>query len=391
MDNFVAFIPARGGSKSIPYKNIKEFCGKPLVYWSIKAASDCQIIDAVYISTDDSLIKKTVEEMKLPKVNVIERGPETATDKASTELAMLEFAKKYYFQNIVLIQATSPLITSEDLTGGIYKLIDVKADSLLTVARQKRFLWEENQSSAYPLNYNPVNRPLRQQWEGFFVENGAFYITTRDGLLESECRISGEITLFEMEEDSYFEIDEESDWIIAENLKKKQLGKQAFQEVDYDAINLLVCDVDGVLTDAGMYYSNEGTELKKFNTRDGKGIELIRQAGIKVMLLTSEDISIVKDRANKLKVDYLFMGIKNKKQMLERFFEENADFCFDKTVYMGDDINDLDCIKLSKFSAVPNDAHVNVKPYAKYVCTLNGGFGCVREICDLLVNRRENA
>jgi N-acylneuraminate cytidylyltransferase len=389
MDNFIAFIPVRGGSKSIPFKNIKEFCGKPLVYWSIKAANDCPLIEAVYVSTDNRIIKDTVIQMGFPKVIIIDRDLKTATDTASTESAMLDFAKHYSFRNIVLIQATSPLIRSEDIEGGIRNLIERKADSLLSVVSQRRFIWEEEQCFAKPVNYDPRKRPLRQQWEGYAVENGAFYITSKEALLQSECRISGKIALYKMGEDSYFEIDEDSDWIIAENLKRLQLNRRTVN-FPGKSVNLLICDVDGVLTDSGMYYSSNGMELKKFNTRDGKGIELVKDAGIKVMFLTSEDTDIVRDRARKLGIDFLFLGEKNKIGKLESFFEENKEFSFNQSIYIGDDINDIDCIRLCGFSAVPQDVHECLKPFADYICSVKGGEGCVREICDLLIERRKN-
>lgn len=386
----VAFIPVRGGSKSIPLKNIKEFCGKPLVYWTIKAASETQHIESVYVATDNEHIKQTVLQFKLPKVHIIERSHETATDTASTEAAMLEFASNYNFEHMILIQATSPLLESTDLQEGITKYFSDQVDSLLSVVRQKRFIWSNEGDFVQPNNYDPLTRPRRQEWEGYLVENGAFYITSRKSLLKSGCRISGNISAYEMPDDTFFEVDEPSDWIIAEKLKEKRISKSSFSAVDFNKINLLVCDVDGVLTDAGMYYSLAGDELKKFNTRDGKGIELLREKGIRVMFLTSENIELVCKRAEKLKVDFLYMGVGDKKAYLEGFFEENNIYDFSKTAYIGDDINDLECIKSAAFSATPADGLPEVKDAARYTCSLAGGQGCVREICELILNGRKH-
>lgn len=388
-ENFVAFIPVRGGSKSIPSKNVKDFCGKPLVYWVLKAAAECSAISKVYVSTDSKEIKECVERLNISNVIVVGRSAETANDYASTESAMIEFAEQYDFNNIVLIQATSPLLQSIDLDNAIAKYIKTKSDSLLSVARQKRFLWQYANEYAKPVNYNPQKRPRRQEWEGFFVENGAFYITSRENLLSSRCRISGNIELYEMKDESYFEIDEESDWLIAEQLKKVQLNNIPNENINFDNIKLLVCDVDGVLTDAGMYYSPSGDVLKKFNTRDGKGIELVRKAGIKVMWLTSENTDIVRKRAEKLKIDYLFMGISDKLEFIKQFFDKNNNYNFESTAYIGDDINDLECLKKCSFSAVPRDCIEIMKEAAKHICRYNGGQGCVREICDLIISRRE--
>ncbi|OXS55869.1 acylneuraminate cytidylyltransferase [Cohnella sp. CIP 111063] len=384
----VAFIPVRGGSKSIPLKNIKDFCGRPLVYWSIVAATKCTEIDEVFVATDDIRIKETVLSFGFSNVNVIERSAESAHDQAPSETVLLEFANRIKAERIVFIQATSPLLEAEDLTEALRKLDDVQADSLVSVVRQKRFIWQEHEGEASPQNYNPLSRPRRQDWEGYLVENGAFYITSRDQLLSSKCRVSGKIALYEMSEDTYLELDELTDWAIIEKIKEMKLESQANRDIAWPSLNLFISDVDGVLTDAGMYYSTDGQELKKFNTRDGKGIELLRRAGIKVMFLTAEDIEVVRARAKKLNVDYLFMGIKNKKKFLAEFFEANPQFAFHKTAYIGDDVNDLECLQAAAFSAAPQDAHSSVRREVDYVCSLSGGHGCVREVSDFLLTKR---
>ena len=219
----VAFIPVRGGSKSIPLKNIKEIAGKPLVYWTLKAANDCGNIDRVYVSTDSELIKKTVEGFGMKKVMVVGRSEETASDTASTESAMIEFAEQFQFDNIFLIQATSPLLSAADLEGGYRLYCQKDTDSVFSAVKQKRFHWANNEDGfAYPLNYDVFHRPRRQEFEVYYVEKGAFFITSRALLLKSRNRISGNIRLYEMDDASYFEIDEPSDWIIIEALLKRK-------------------------------------------------------------------------------------------------------------------------------------------------------------------------
>lgn len=223
----VAFIPVRGGSKSIPLKNIREIAGRPLVYWTAKAANDCRDIDRVYICTDSDTIRETVEGLGFEKICVIGRSPESATDTATTESVMLEFAESHEFATIVLIQATSPLLTSADLEGGFLEYRKPDTDSVLSVVRQKRFHWAENKKGfIVPTNYDVFHRPRRQEFEGYFVENGAFYITSRRALLESGNRVSGNMRAYEMDEASYFEIDEPGDWIIIENLLKSKIRKE---------------------------------------------------------------------------------------------------------------------------------------------------------------------
>ena len=228
----IAFIPVRGGSKSIPLKNIKPFCGKPLVFWTAKAACESHYIDRVYISTDNQNIRKSVEAFRgeetcFKKIEITDRSPESATDTASTEIVMLEFCNTHDFDSIALIQATSPLLTWEDIDRGFAIYKKSQFDSVLSVVAQKRFNWSvDKKGIAYPSNYDVYNRPRRQDFDGYYVENGAFYITSREALLKTKSRLSGNIGVCEMSEDTYFEIDEPSDWIILETLCKRRLEKE---------------------------------------------------------------------------------------------------------------------------------------------------------------------
>lgn len=216
----IAFIPVRGGSKSIKLKNIKLLNGRPLVYWTLDAAEKCNEIDKIIVSTDSEEIRQCVEEYNSNKIQIINRSKENATDTATTESAMLEYAECHMFDNIILIQATSPMLLASDLTNGINEFNKENVDSVLSVVRQKRFIWEKVGDVYAPNNYDFMKRPRRQEFEGFLVENGAFYITSRKNLLKSKSRISGNISCVEMAEESYFEIDEIKDWIIVEQLIK---------------------------------------------------------------------------------------------------------------------------------------------------------------------------
>jgi len=379
----VAFIPARGGSKSIPLKNIKEIAGKPLVYWTAKAANDCNFIDKIYVATDSSAIKDVVEKLYLKKVVVIERSAETATDKASTESAMIEFAGSYEFDNIVLIQATSPLLTAEDLDNG-FKLYNMEGtDSVLSAVRQKRFQWEIDQNGcAAPTNYDYRNRPRRQEFEGYLVENGAFYITSRQALLKTQNRLSGNIRICEMDEATYFEIDEPSDWEIIE----KQLYERTKIRENIPQIKMFLTDCDGCLTDGGMYYSENGDELKKFNTKDGMGFRMLREKGIITGVITGEDRHLNQKRAEKLQVDEIFQNVKDKVTVIKQLCDKYH-IMPENIAYVGDDVNDLEAIHYVGYGCCVNDAHSEVKKCADYVAVHNGGRGAVREIIDIIIEK----
>lgn len=378
----VAFIPVRGGSKSIPLKNIKPICGRPLVYWTVKAACGCGAIDKVFIATDSEKIKETVESFGFEKAVVIDRSAESASDTASTEFAMLEFAEKYEFDNIVLVQATSPLLQADDLDKGFELYDEEGVDSVLSAVRQKRFNWQINEEGyVNPTNYDVFHRPRRQEFDGYLVENGAFYICSKEDLLRTKNRVSGNMKAVEMSEDTFFEIDEPSDWVIIEALMKKNGMEEKKQLPE---IKMFLTDCDGCLTDAGMYYSEQGDELKKFNTRDGMGFKLLREKGIITGIVTSENVDLNRRRAEKLKLNELIAGCTNKVQAVKELCDKYG-IKLENVAYVGDDINDLDVIKMVGFGCAPADAMRPVKEAAKYVTRVKGGEGVIREITDLLM------
>jgi len=224
MHRCVGYIPVRGGSKGIRNKNIAEVGGKPLIYWTAKAASRCMGVDHVFIATDSNKIANVVNSFGFKGVSTIDRKPATATDGASTESAMLEFARRKEFSEIILMQATSPLLTTKDLEAGIKKYRTGKYGSVISVVRQRRMLLGEKEGQTIPINYNPARRPRRQDWDGFLVENGAFFITSKDNLLNSRCRMSGVLGYHEMPEETYWEIDEPKDLGMLDYLLRKKYG-----------------------------------------------------------------------------------------------------------------------------------------------------------------------
>ena len=380
----VAFIPVRGGSKSIPLKNIKIMNKKPLVYWTVKAAAESKNIDKVYVATDSPVIKETVAAFGMEKVEVIDRSAESASDTASTEFAMLEFAEKYDFDNIVLVQATSPLLTAADIDGGFELYYQEGTDSVLSAVRQYRFNWEVDESGfAKPINYDFYNRPRRQEFNGYLTENGAYYITSKERLLKYKCRMSGNVRAYEMSEDTFFEIDEPSDWVIIEQLMKR---KQA--EMKMPQIKMFLTDCDGCLTDAGMYYTEKGDELKKFNTKDGMGIAKMREAGIITGIVTSENVQIVTNRAAKLKMEEVHLGVKNKLERVKQIAAER-NIKLEEIAYVGDDVNDLEVIKAVGFGCSVNDAMQIVKDSADYVSEYNGGCGAIRDIAEKILSNNK--
>ncbi len=219
----IAFIPVRGGSKSIPLKNIKLLNDKPLVYWTAKAAQEAKCVDKLVIATDSDEIKKTVLSFGFSKLEVYDRNPENAQDTSSTESVMLEYLNwKNTDGNFILIQATSPLLKSEHIDGMFEVLQNSDADSIFSGVREKQFPWIEGANGVEPINYDYRNRPRRQEFQGIIAENGACYINSIENILKNKCRLSGKIIAYELPPETAYEIDEENDWLIVEELIKKR-------------------------------------------------------------------------------------------------------------------------------------------------------------------------
>lgn len=210
----VALVPLRGGSKSIPGKNIKPIAGLPLCAWVLKAAVAVDAITEVYVSTDSDEIAEVVNKLNIG-IKVLKRPAEYASDEASTESVMLHFAEHVEFDLLVTIQATSPLLSAQDLDKAVQQFQSEDLDSMLTAVRSYRFYWRDD---AIPINYDPQSRPRRQDFAGTLMENGAFYITRREALLQSQCRLAGKIGIYEMAENTAVEIDEPEDWLQLERL-----------------------------------------------------------------------------------------------------------------------------------------------------------------------------
>ena len=377
----IAFIPARGGSKSIPGKNIKDFCGKPLIYWNLFALEKSELVDEVIVATDSEQIFKIVEEFNFSKVKLYKRSAENAQDHSTSEAIMLEYinyAKLAPSDIFMLVQATSPFTRTEDFNNGL-KLMS-KYDTVFACAKIKRFIWSKE---GIPLNYDHNNRPRRQDFEGTFMENGAFCISSVTDIIYHNNRISGNIGICEMAEYTFVEIDEVEDWIMAEQLFMKNHASD--YEFNFNKIKLLLSDVDGVLTDAGMYYTENGDEFKKFCTYDGMGFQLLQKTGIKVGILTTEDRNLNRRRAKKLGLDFDFHGAKDKLKIVKDLCV-NENITLDEVAYIGDDVNCFSLLSQVGIAACPNNAVEKIRAIPNIIrLNKNGGDGVVREFAELIL------
>ncbi|MFT4303206.1 MAG: cytidylyltransferase domain-containing protein [Candidatus Woesearchaeota archaeon] len=375
----VTLIPARGGSKGIPKKNIKLLAGQPLISYTIKASLNSKANDT-YVSTDCHEIHKI---SKIYGAKVIKRPKEFATDSASTESVLLHFAKKINFDILILLQCTSPFTTSEDISNAINIFKKNKYDSMLSVCDDHGgflcggFNWDENGN---PINYNINKRPRRQDMKKVYRENGAIYIMTKKGLLKHKNRLFGNIGIYHMPIYRSFEIDEPGDFEIAEQIminKKKLL-------IDTNKIKAIFFDVDGVFTDGSVYLDKNNNEQLKFSRIDGKGIELIRDKYI-TGVISAENSEIVRNRMNKLKINEIHLGIKKKIEIYNRL-KKKYHLKDDEICYCGDDIQDMDILKIVGLPCSPINAQNEVKNISRYISNKKGGEGFVRDICNIIMH-----
>jgi len=376
----IGFIPLRKGSKGIPHKNKRKMVGRPLFTWVLGEAIFSNL-DTIIVYTDDDTIIDFInnEYHWTDKVKAIKRSEASASDTASTEIAIMEFCESvnFDFDTFCLLQATSPFTKSEDINACLEKL-NQGFDSALTVVNTHRFLWNENGEA---LNYNPHKRPRRQDFEGLLIENGAVYTTTKKALKTHKNRIGDNTAVVKMAEDSLLEIDSESDWIAIESL----LIERQKREKQSKKITHVVLDVDGVFTDGTISYTKDGEHTKNFDMRDGMGLEILRQFDVEVMVMTSENSQLVAKRMEKLKLEHVFLGVKDKYTLLKNI-SSKSNISLSNVAYVGDDVNDLTNICSVGWSLAPNNATDIVKTHADIVLSKNSGAGAIREACQFVIN-----
>ncbi len=222
--NIIAIIPARGGSKGLPRKNILPFNGKPLIVHSINYANGCPLINTVYVSTDNDEIASISSDSGAA---IIQRPLELSGDSATTESAIIHAISMMDSKPdiIVLLQATSPFRPKNSLKEALEKFIKNDFDSLLSISPTHRFFWSVDGNNNISPKYDYLNRPRRQdlkRTDTQFVENGSLYIFTYAHFLSVKNRLGGKIGYIEFAEKYSHEIDTKLDFKILEALAKNE-------------------------------------------------------------------------------------------------------------------------------------------------------------------------
>jgi N-acylneuraminate cytidylyltransferase len=216
-----AIIPARGGSKGVPSKNVRVLNGKPLIAYSIEQAINSLLVTDVFVSTDNEDIKRVA---KLYGAKVICRPDDIAGDNASSESALLHAlgVVDIEFDYVVFLQCTSPIRSPSDIDTAVNKIVNEQADSLLSVVQDHSFLWKVEHGQGVSVNYDYRSRPRRQDMPLQYRENGSIYIFKPNVLRKFNNRLGGKIVLFPMSDDSAVDIDTEHDLLIAESILQRK-------------------------------------------------------------------------------------------------------------------------------------------------------------------------
>ncbi len=381
----VAVIPARGGSKGIPRKNLARVGGVSLVGRAVAAALSARGVDRVVVSTDDDEI---ADDARAHGAEVIERPADLASDVASSEAALLHVLETLRGAGVdvdivAFLQATSPFIDVAALDRAIERVAKGDCDVVFSAKETHAFLWELSDGRAVGVNHDDGVRPRRQDLSPQFQETGGFYVMRARGLEEAGFRFFGRVGIEEVPATTAFEIDVPEDLRIAAALLP--LVDDPGLEVDVDG---LVMDFDGVHTDDLVAVAEDGRESVAVSRSDGMGIALLARSGVKMLILSSETNPVVAARAAKLRVEVV-QASKDKVADLTAWCDREG-LDLRRVAYVGNDVNDLGCLEIVGWPVAVRDARPQVTEAARLVLAKPGGRGAVRELADIIVATREH-
>lgn len=400
----LAVIPARGGSKGIPRKNIKNFAGFPLIAYSIQAALNSKYVTRTIVSTDDIEIADVSESYgaEIPFLRPAEYAQDSTLDFPVFEnlLQTLIADENYKPDLVVQLRPTSPIRPVNLVDEAIEIMVgNMEIDSVRGVVpsgQNPYKMWKIDPQNGFMSGLLPVEgiaepyNSARQALPDTYWQTGHIDVIRSHVILEQKSMSGQKIKPFYINPDFTVDIDKPSDWQRAEWLvwygglemvvpgnKRRSIPKN---------VELVVFDFDGVMTDDRVFVNQEGVEMVAANRRDGMGITLLHKAGIRMMVLSSEKNPVVQARCNKLKLPVI-QGIDEKAAVLRKYLLDNK-ISSDTVIYVGNDINDLPCFTEVGCAFAVADAHPLALRQADIVLRHNGGYGAVRELCDILLQSR---
>jgi len=400
----LAVIPARGGSKGIPRKNIKNFAGYPLIAYSIQAALNSKHVTRIVVSTDDNEIAEVARSFgaEIPFMRPSKFAQDTTLDFPVFEnlLQTLQETENYQPDIVIQLRPTSPIRPIGLVDEAIEILLNSpEIDSVRGVvpSGQNPFkMWKIDPISGLMsglLSVEGIDEPYnsaRQALPDTYWQTGHIDVIRSNVILEKKSMSGEKIKPIMINPDYTVDIDKPSDWQRSEwlvwhgGLEMVVPGNP--RRSLPDEVELVVFDFDGVMTDDRVYVNQDGIEMVAANRRDGMGITLLHKAGIKMIILSSEKNSVVQARGKKLNLPVI-QGVDEKSSVLHQYLEENR-IDPKKVIFIGNDINDISCFPMVGCALVVADAQPEALRQADVVLQHKGGRGAVREVCDLLLQSK---
>ncbi|GLW44924.1 transferase [Streptomyces sp. NBRC 14336] len=380
----LAVIPARGGSKGVPAKNLAPVGGVPLVARAVRECRAGRLVTDVVVSTDDQAIAAAARQAG---AEVVLRPAAIAGDTATSEAAVLHALDSHEQRHrtevdvVLLVQCTSPFVTREDIDAVTAAVVENGADTAVTVAPFHGFVWrdaEEPEEGGVGVNHDKSYRPRRQDRPQDYLETGTAYAMDAAGFRTHHHRFFGRTELVRTDPARVLEIDDPHDLARARALAPLfDAGRPGSLPAAED-IDAVVLDFDGTQTDDRVLIDADGREFVSVHRGDGLGIAALRQAGLRMLILSTEQNPVVAARARKLKIPVLH-GVDRKDLALKQWCEEQG-IAPERVLYVGNDVNDLPCFALVGWPVAVASAHDVVRGAARAVTTVPGGDGAIREI-----------
>ena len=402
----LAVIPARGGSKGISRTNIKPFAGYPLIAYSIAAGLQSELTTRVIVSTDDEEIAAVAR--KWGAQTPFLRPAEFAADN-TLDLPVFQHALKWLKEHegyvpdvVVQLRPTSPARPVGMVDEAIRLLLDhPEADSVRGVVpadENPHKMWRVDTETGLMHGLlkvegidEPYNAP-RQKLPPVYWQTGHIDAIRPERTFMAGDSMSGKNILPLFLDPSYtIDIDTPFDWMRYEwlvthaDLDMVWPGK-ARRGIP-KKVDLVVMDFDGVMTDDCVIVDQNGIESVRCSRADGMGIRLLRESGMKIIVLSTERNPVVMTRCKKLNLECIH-GVLKKGEILANYMKEK-EIAPQNVIYIGNDINDLPCFPVVGCAVVPADANPEVKKEADLVLVHNGGEGAVRELCDMLLQNKK--
>lgn len=403
MTEILALIPARGGSKGIPRKNIKPFAGYPLIAWSIAAARQSALATRVIVSTDDEEIAAVAREFgaEVPFLRPSELAQDNTTDLPVFEHALkwLEENEGYEPEIVVQLRPTSPLRPKGMVDDAIRILLEhADADCVRGVvpAGQNPFKMWRFDGADKPLKPllevdgipEPYNAP-RQILPPVYWQTGHID-AIRIATITRKKSLTGDVIYPLVIDPRYtVDIDNLQDWakyeaVVYGGLDLVSPGRSRRRMPQ--KVELVVFDFDGVITDNRVWTDQEGRESVAASRSDSMKFAEMRAKGIGLLILSSEPNPVVEARAKKIGVEAIHgIGMQDKGRVMREVLEQKK-VKAENVVYVGNDLNDLPCFEIAGWSVAVADAVPEVIRAADFVLTKPGGHGAVRELCEIILN-----